>query len=522
VEGLNGTNSQQNDTVVLYSSNSTLITLSGYSDWSNISADVFRGQVIAAGMIAAFAAIFLLREWIMQYANPAIFDEDVVNDDEAIRPREDELPAIAPVVVAPGDHPDEDRLEEPDHEEYFINRPESPPKPAAADDVDQPEERITSRVESPWSLLGTESPPPLEETTDPEQNGHSFYHSSQSSTSTSVATEINLTSHTVFDFETHQLPGPSTATSIEVGYTDESASKVEDTRPRPGAQRRSSSEPRTIGASKPELQEYPSRAPLPRSVTPRDPQISESERQRARSTEPPRQFPNFPKRPPLPASTVPSPLATPSTPSAADPFPSPSLATYRAPEELGPGMDPELIEAAEAAASMSTRQWFDRDGNPVEPPRHVDFAVVNYEDLPPIPPHLSNAFRRELDDSTDDEETDSSENRNEEILAQRIRGEADIPAFVNDWDLFLDELDGDGQDMGDLGVNALGAAAADDAQEELIPGGPEGAPLDLMANQEIEAEGDLEGIMEGAFFFLSLLVSAGTHSYIQQSVFADL
>jgi E3 ubiquitin-protein ligase MARCH6 len=65
--------------------------------WLSLSADIFTGQMIASLIVLTFVAVFLLREWISQNARPGVFEEE-----EALP---DELPIVVrlnpPVPQAP-------------------------------------------------------------------------------------------------------------------------------------------------------------------------------------------------------------------------------------------------------------------------------------------------------------------------------------------------------------------------------------------------------------------------------------
>ena len=56
--------------------------------WLSLSADIFTGQMIASLIVLTFIAVFLLREWISQNARPGVFE-----DEEALP---DEPPVIEP------------------------------------------------------------------------------------------------------------------------------------------------------------------------------------------------------------------------------------------------------------------------------------------------------------------------------------------------------------------------------------------------------------------------------------------
>lgn len=50
--------------------------------WIALSADIFMGQIIASLIVLTFVAVFLLREWISQNARPGVFEDEEVLPDE--------------------------------------------------------------------------------------------------------------------------------------------------------------------------------------------------------------------------------------------------------------------------------------------------------------------------------------------------------------------------------------------------------------------------------------------------------
>ena len=56
--------------------------------WLSLSADIFTGQMIASLIVLTFIAVFLLREWISQNARPGVFEEEeaVLDEPRAIQP----------------------------------------------------------------------------------------------------------------------------------------------------------------------------------------------------------------------------------------------------------------------------------------------------------------------------------------------------------------------------------------------------------------------------------------------------
>lgn len=62
--------------------------------WIALSADIFKGQIIASLIVLTFVAVFLLREWISQNARPGVFE------DEELLPDEQPVP-VAPQAMEP-------------------------------------------------------------------------------------------------------------------------------------------------------------------------------------------------------------------------------------------------------------------------------------------------------------------------------------------------------------------------------------------------------------------------------------
>ncbi|THH10343.1 hypothetical protein EW145_g1377 [Phellinidium pouzarii] len=64
------------------SSNRTFIGFAtSYPVWRALSSDIFTGQIIASLIVLVFLGIFLLREWIMQNARPGVFEEDEFDEE---------------------------------------------------------------------------------------------------------------------------------------------------------------------------------------------------------------------------------------------------------------------------------------------------------------------------------------------------------------------------------------------------------------------------------------------------------
>ncbi|KAF7289096.1 RING-CH-type domain-containing protein [Mycena chlorophos] len=78
--------------------------------WQSLSADIFTGQIIASLVVLTFVAVFLLREWISQNARPGVFEDDEQQQQQQEQPMPAAPePAPAPVLLRPPPR-EEDRL----------------------------------------------------------------------------------------------------------------------------------------------------------------------------------------------------------------------------------------------------------------------------------------------------------------------------------------------------------------------------------------------------------------------------
>jgi E3 ubiquitin-protein ligase MARCH6 len=72
-----------------------------------MSADIFTGQIIASLIVLSFVAVFLLREWISQNARPGVFEDEEGEDRAAQRPLPAQpAPEPAPQLPPPLDMPE--------------------------------------------------------------------------------------------------------------------------------------------------------------------------------------------------------------------------------------------------------------------------------------------------------------------------------------------------------------------------------------------------------------------------------
>lgn len=78
--------------------------------WLALSADIFTGQIIASLIVLTFVAVFLLREWIAQNARPGVFEEEEIlppADPPPVQLQEPQ-PEPQPQVVHEDDFPEPD------------------------------------------------------------------------------------------------------------------------------------------------------------------------------------------------------------------------------------------------------------------------------------------------------------------------------------------------------------------------------------------------------------------------------
>ncbi|KAJ7780224.1 hypothetical protein DFH07DRAFT_729968 [Mycena maculata] len=74
--------------------------------WLSLSADIFTGQIIASLVVLTFVAVFLLREWISQNARPGVFEDDDPEPMPAQLPQQQQQQLLEPPhAVAPHPNP---------------------------------------------------------------------------------------------------------------------------------------------------------------------------------------------------------------------------------------------------------------------------------------------------------------------------------------------------------------------------------------------------------------------------------
>lgn len=247
----------------------------------NLSADILSGQIIASVIVLGFVAVFLLREWISQNARPGVFDDAEAPPEGVVPPPqpaiEQEQPApIAPPPPAPAPVPKVAASQVPDD----TTPAQKNDNPSDVSDTRDGGRRKIRRVEPEgptWTKKGKE-PAHGNLFTTPKRR-HSW-EGSASPRSSPVQSNPGLSLNPDQAQFTFTVPTPS---------SDKPTQHLEP----------------------PKLEPVPTPVPLPTPL----------------------------RRPPLPAFTVPS---SPSSPSGMrsrvhTPLASPSLATYRPPEELEAG-----------------------------------------------------------------------------------------------------------------------------------------------------------------------------------------
>jgi hypothetical protein len=172
-------------------------------------------------------------------------------------------------------------------------------------------------------------------------------------------------------------------------------------------------------------------------------------------------------------------------------------AEARAQEEAEAYLEAEAQAQAEAEALAEEDGWETESDTPLPPLVQVAEESDDEEnEMPPLEP-IPPVF-----DESDSEETDGSENAPPpEPAPPAPEVDPDVQRVAEDWEDFLDR-DRDGEEDEDAAAPAEGAIVRIfDPPLDPGPWEPEAneVPLDLMANQ-LEAEGDLEGIMEGSWY----------------------
>ena len=454
----------------------------------NLSADILSGQIIASVIVLGFVAVFLLREWISQNARPGVFDDAEAPPEGDVPPAAD--PANPAAVVAQAHPPPPAQPAAP--LPLLLDGPARPapvrlPNGAEAD-TRRGERRKIRRVEADGIPQRTKkgkepaNPSPKVVTT-PAKRRHSWDGPS-SSRSSPVASSSGLglnPEQTRFTF-TAQIPPYRSSTEQPLHH------------------------------DLPERESSPGSSPSSSSTSSR--------------------------RPPLPMSTLPSsPSSSGSTvrSSTHTPLASPSLATYRAPEEF------------EAGPSDLSSDFENGKSDTSQPDSSADSDDTLIEDLPDEHHHY---FREPIQETNHSTSEDSGSYHASPERSQYEDGAVDLPELMplSDDEPFAIEptAPGDlpGRDQGahaNPGQVAPWADQEDDVEEEeddedaimpfggvdddelplLAPRPAPPAPLrqeeqqparpeqDALDQEEIDAamEDDMDGALEGKLVMINPFIA---------------
>ncbi|KII87240.1 hypothetical protein PLICRDRAFT_93037 [Plicaturopsis crispa FD-325 SS-3] len=394
--------------------------------WRSLSADIFAGQIIASLIVLTFVAVFLLREWILQNARPGVLDDDELPAEERdAHPNPQPLPPPNPAPRIPP------RLLAPPPPMPPV-RPIAPLPPVRAPTINDDPPREAKRIRVNYE--------------DSDDKGKGV------------------------DREGRAFPRQRS--QRRVGRTEEGE---EDSPTEAGSSSAFQFTFRAGGSSRNSISSDDS--PLRPTPSFKLSEVFESESLRPSSS-----GPTTPRRPPLPTTALTPPLRGSAAASRIhSPMASPSLATYRAPEELeaGPSRfsgyfdqdehDPadgsnddeieEVLGSSDIDADMDMLAEHERYFQEVGDDSDGDVAARTYADV------------LDFDDEEEDKATDGSER------------------FDDDGDMDDEPFDEDdpNDDDGDRRVEGV-------AQGAPVP--PDQAAQDLDDDLDGNVEDDMEGAME--------------------------
>lgn len=525
--------------------------MTSHPAWSAASSDIFGGQIVASAIIIGFVAVFLLQEWIQQNARPEGFEDvdpppAIADDPPVLEMPEPELepqPQPAPV--------DDARLRIPpltsfDGFEDTLNAYASPTdglpdgsdpetkvmdylkQTAAAREADQSEERRVRK---------------------PRRRGVSrvIQQSDQVPPPSQPVSGSGLPSAFEFTFESGSASSSPDAPKSALPHTSDLA--LEPSVPWHDVSlglipRRSSSEPPGAGSPPSPVLEGTRFAYQPESSNPSNSRTSPTSppwpttSDLSRPTRPlPQRIPNFPRRPPLPASAMPSPVATPAIgyPNGTSPLASPSVASYQAPEELETGvrgplpgsMSPVPSYQGKGKARATTPDWIRADESNL---LHNETLMLRREQN-----HYFKLADEELATNapkspiSDQEDQESDHGRVPPTLpAQASLGPMQPPSLVDEEDDNDDDNEGDDEEgLGDLDAGHAPFAEPWDGEEpdverarlveevdrmeaELRELQRERAELEQLEAM-VEEDGDFDGVFEGVYYQKSESMLAHHH-----------
>lgn len=469
--------------------------ISNHPVWIALSSDIFTGQIIASLIVVTFVAIFLLREWISQNARPGVFEGEEIP-----------LVEVAPVDAAdpapPPQDPDDHPIFPPMDVQDRLALAERQMEAVRAFDRMQAMRRASQgRGKAPDRTRRNSS---AGETTDQsialreakrqkmfegEELGRSDYRKQQKAFSRrlyvarvsnavrrdeedrrhSPSSELDLP----YDLPPvpESWPGPSSGPSewpSEFTFTPPNAPKLPSKSPSSSPSPFPSVVMQPPSGSLPFSFNQPSKLPASTSSAPATP---------------------F-RRPPLPNTFLPPSDSGPSSPVRVTPLLSPSLATYRAPEDL----------EAEAGPSTSTAGYF--DATPRDAPSEAEASAHNSNsssDFDLSDDAMNHYFEEEGHTAADLLETQGSmdEIEEEDEIGEDEGGMEDEE---EEEDIGIDE-----GDVVVLGLHGIERPAGQDenAPPANVPGLAEDAAMAANINDELDVAGDddMEGALEGMYLF---------------------
>lgn len=512
--------------------------------WRSISADIFAGQIIATFIVLSFIAIFLLREWISQNARPGVFeDEDFFAENRDLPPQEPApqpaaqpqleappngapiAPAPGPLIVPIGNRGD--RIAAHGRgvrrtRRHHVNRPYQgadgavrrrrdkgkgkgrDDESATASDTDPRSSRVRRRLHS-----GSEG------SSDESEEDNRFPHNLRDVVAAAAmrraeearaARNSPIASNTE-DMDTFEFTfrAPAQFSQNRRSFSEPRSSPSvwsSEVNPSPGS---AGTSPILMSLERGESTEHtlsPSSSSdtLSSTASPQSgiPSLSPSVAEKifaANSAAPSSPI----RRPPMPSTTLPTPNgAGASTPpltigptrsGARTPLASPSLATYRAPEELGAG--PSTLAG-----------YFDQEGLTEEELKiehDMYFRALEDETGPSQNENVS-GFPQTSDSRDSEEEDDSDEDEEEEDYEHVVADDEeddeedenadDVDALDFNEDADWDDEDDQEEDEGEDELRRV------DAGVQPAPGPP--VPEAADANEDLEGnvEDDMEGAME--------------------------
>jgi E3 ubiquitin-protein ligase MARCH6 len=372
--------------------NSTIFGLvTSHPVWKAVSADIFAGQIIVSLIVLTFVAVFLLREWIVQNARPGVFEDmemPVVEGDEVPPPVE---PVEAPRAADDAELAPEDSSDSGSETHVSSHDADFPTESSSDEAMDMDSTGFESReLRRPEFGILLDREPSLQERRRVMRNAAMHRR------------RIENEENSVGSSSGSSPPPPGPRPRFHTRY-----------------ERRSSSEPRTIGSSPSFLD------------------ASDDDMRRLRpliapadtSSSIPRSPSSIPRRPPLPTSGRSSRTHT--------PLASPGLATYRAPEDLaaGPsGIGGYFDEEAGPIPDFERehRRYFKEPDGSEDHMSDSERESVGLEDFEDFSDSLPSLESLESDSLDDEDELDDVLDEDEELNMDRQPVDVRLDGAIRD------------------------------------------------------------------------------------------